>query len=412
MPDPITAIAGSAIVGVGASVMGANAQEDAAESAANASTQNTDKSIALQREMWQKNLELQKPYYGLGVNALNQGFGKLNSEYTALSDQLTDTNKNISEIQNKLSTEKDPATISNLKESLSQYQTKQSELTNKINSTPEYNMDMNKLNSYSPSESFKNESFAGRKDFTYDPLKTQTINTRYTTAPTQRNDFSFNANDLNTDPSYQFRLQQGVNALDKSASSRGMLLSGAQQKAVDEYGQNLASQEYANAYNRALQTQQQNVGQDQTYNALAIANSQNNFGQDLNVGQFNMAQQNQQYNQSLGAYQTNFNKDLQTYQTNSANALNEWNSQMALGSQKYNQLANLSGLGQTSAGQIGNAGTNMANASSNALMQNASNLGSAYSYAGNAQAGMYSGLANAGSNALNQYMMASAFKLI
>jgi len=56
--------------------------------------------------------------------------------------------------------------------------------------------------------------------------------------------------DVTKDPGYQFRMDQGVDALDKSAAARGRLLSGAQQKGVTDYAQNVASQEYANAYAR------------------------------------------------------------------------------------------------------------------------------------------------------------------
>ncbi|WP_375182734.1 hypothetical protein, partial [Sphingomonas adhaesiva] len=45
-------------------------------------------------------------------------------------------------------------------------------------------------------------------------------------------------------------MDQGIEALDKSAAARGRLLSGAQQKGVTDYSQNVASQEYANAYAR------------------------------------------------------------------------------------------------------------------------------------------------------------------
>lgn len=56
--------------------------------------------------------------------------------------------------------------------------------------------------------------------------------------------------DLEQDPGYKFRMDQGVEALDKSAAARGRLLSGAQQKALTQYGQDVGSQEYANAYAR------------------------------------------------------------------------------------------------------------------------------------------------------------------
>jgi hypothetical protein len=57
-------------------------------------------------------------------------------------------------------------------------------------------------------------------------------------------------NALRSDPAYQFRMQQGVSALDRSAAARGMLQSGAQQKALARFGQGLASEEYGNIFNR------------------------------------------------------------------------------------------------------------------------------------------------------------------
>ncbi len=53
-----------------------------------------------------------------------------------------------------------------------------------------------------------------------------------------------------TSPGYQFRVQQGVNAIDRSGAARGMLLSGAQQKALSDYGQNTGSAEYGNYVNQ------------------------------------------------------------------------------------------------------------------------------------------------------------------
>lgn len=53
-----------------------------------------------------------------------------------------------------------------------------------------------------------------------------------------------------TDPSYQWRFNQGQQALDRSAASRGMLLSGSQVKAAQEYGGNAASQEYGAQFSR------------------------------------------------------------------------------------------------------------------------------------------------------------------
>lgn len=52
------------------------------------------------------------------------------------------------------------------------------------------------------------------------------------------------------DPGYQFRLSEGLKALDRQAAARGGLISGAALKASQRYGQDMASQEYGNAFNR------------------------------------------------------------------------------------------------------------------------------------------------------------------
>jgi hypothetical protein len=56
-----------------------------------------------------------------------------------------------------------------------------------------------------------------------------------------------------TSPGYQFRLGQGLQAIDRSAASRGRLMSGATLKAAQGFGQGLATDEFGNFINR-LQT--------------------------------------------------------------------------------------------------------------------------------------------------------------
>lgn len=55
-----------------------------------------------------------------------------------------------------------------------------------------------------------------------------------------------------SDPGYQFRLNQGEQALNASAAARGVLRTGGTLKDILGYGQNYASQEYGNAYDRAV----------------------------------------------------------------------------------------------------------------------------------------------------------------
>ena len=60
----------------------------------------------------------------------------------------------------------------------------------------------------------------------------------------------FSMKDFQADPGYAFRMSEGLKALDRTAASRGGMLSGAALKGASRYGQDMASQEYQNAYNR------------------------------------------------------------------------------------------------------------------------------------------------------------------
>jgi len=60
----------------------------------------------------------------------------------------------------------------------------------------------------------------------------------------------FSMADYEADPGYAFRLSEGNKALERSAAARGMVMSGSMFKGAQRFGQDLASQEYQNAFNR------------------------------------------------------------------------------------------------------------------------------------------------------------------
>jgi len=89
------------------------------------------------------------------------------------------------------------------------------------------------------------------------------------------------------DPGYAFRMSEGMKALEHSAAARGGLLSGATLKATERYGQDLASQEYQNAFNRyqaeraaQLQPLQALAGVGQT-SANTLTGAAGQLGQNL-----------------------------------------------------------------------------------------------------------------------------------
>lgn len=114
--------------------------------------------------------------------------------------------------------------------------------------------------------------------------------------------------DVTQDPGYAFRLSQGVKALDTSAARKGALLSGAQQKALLEYGQNLGSQEYQNAYQRqftnfqdARNTKYQDyLNRVQQYNQN-LRNQVSDMGNMAGYGENSLVRQQNALSNSVGS---------------------------------------------------------------------------------------------------------------
>jgi hypothetical protein len=68
--------------------------------------------------------------------------------------------------------------------------------------------------------------------------------------PLSSNYTPFGMDQFKQDPGYAFRLSEGMKGLERTAAARGGLLSGATLKGAQRFGQDLASQEYQNAFNR------------------------------------------------------------------------------------------------------------------------------------------------------------------
>ena len=69
----------------------------------------------------------------------------------------------------------------------------------------------------------------------------------------------FGMDQFNADPGYQFRMSEGLKALERSAASRGILQSGGTLKDITRFGQDVASQEYQNAFQRYLEERRQRL---------------------------------------------------------------------------------------------------------------------------------------------------------
>lgn len=89
----------------------------------------------------------------------------------------------------------------------------------------------------------------------------------------------FGMQQFQAEPGYGFRLSEGMKALERSAAARGGLLSGAQMKASQRYGQDLASQEYQNAFNRYQAERQARLGPLQSLAGVGQTSAQSLAGQ-------------------------------------------------------------------------------------------------------------------------------------
>jgi hypothetical protein len=88
--------------------------------------------------------------------------------------------------------------------------------------------------------------------------------------------FSFSGVNQANDPAYQFDLQQGQQAVQRSAAAGGGLVSGGALKDLNNYSQGFASNQYQQSYSNALAAYQQaynqyETTQGNTYNRLSGA---------------------------------------------------------------------------------------------------------------------------------------------
>jgi len=106
----------------------------------------------------------------------------------------------------------------------------------------------------------------------------------------------FGTEQFQADPGYAFRQAEGMKALERSAAARGGLLSGGTLKGIQRFGQDLASQEYGNAFNRyqieraaRLNPLQSLMGSGQSA-ANTMTSAAGQFGQNQAANTYNAAQ--------------------------------------------------------------------------------------------------------------------------
>ena len=200
----------------------------------------------------------------------------------------------------------------------------------------------------------------------------------------------------NQDPGYGFRVKEGLKAVDAQAAARGGLISGAALKASQRFGQDMASQEYQNAFNRYQTSRQATLAPYQQLQGVGmnaaggLSNAAGGYGTN-----------------ALGAYGGYGSAANSAYGNYGAAAGNAYG---ALGTGLYNATG-------TAGGMINSAYGNYGNQVTGALTGFGSNQANLTTGAANAQAAGQVGQANAlnqgisgASNAYYQNQMLNLFR--
>jgi hypothetical protein len=138
--------------------------------------------------------------------------------------------------------------------------------------------------------------------------------------------FEFNPSsvDVTQDPGYAFRQQEGQRAVESSAAGGGGLLSGATLKALNKYGQNLASEEYGKAYERAYTSAKDTYGSQYALGTFLAGTGQQAAGTVGNYGMTtgaNLADVYQTRGQNLSSLASGYGTNRANLATNQASNL-------------------------------------------------------------------------------------------
>ena len=254
---------------------------------------------------------------------------------------------------------------------------------------------------------------------------------------------------LDQDPGAAFRQTEARKALEGSAAARGGLLSGSTLGALQRQSQDLASQEYGNAWQRMMARDTEQYGRNwgqyqQAWNQgvqgtqLGMAANAQNFGQDLSAAQlreqvnqvasqqgftqaqteamfreqmgqaasqqsWNQALQGQQWNQGqaqqwdqeqyqrlMQEAQTRYGWDVNQNQTDYQRQQIAYQQQLAELQRQWGNMSQVAGYGQSATNQVGNQGLY----ANEALGKLYGQLGSANALGTIGQAGQWQGSVN------------------
>ena len=262
-------------IGTGTAILGATLGSAAigsaaSKSASRAQVEAADRAAQLQREMFERQIQLQEPFRQAGLTAQQRYMNMLGLTQAPQA-------RSEAEIRNALAAQY-TRPVSSGGGRYEQYEVGGGESGGAMESrwVPDEavpTIDEAALNAAVQAEMERQRRAAQE----YEALKASPEFGKYAR--------DFGMQDFQQDPGYAFRMSEGLKALDRQAAARGGLISGGALKAAQRYGQEAASQEYTNAFNRyqvnranQLQPLQSLMGASQTA-ANVMGQSAGQYGQ-------------------------------------------------------------------------------------------------------------------------------------
>ena len=146
--------------------------------------------------------------------------------------------------------------------------------------------------------------------------------------------FNFNPDQLGSNPAYQWRYQQGLQATDRMQAKNRALTSGNRIAALTDYGQGAASQEYENEWQRQ-------IGANTARNATRV--QQYGLGADVRGSLFNAATMGQNAANTMAGLRTGTAANISNAATQ--NAANQFATNLIPVQEKGNFISGLMNLG-------------------------------------------------------------------
>jgi len=270
-----------------------------------------DKALKLQKEQYDYSKKISQPWLNTGTGAINQlstlmglsggGNETRQSIYDKLAPQYTTSAVNAT-----------PSTMNNLYVGSNGQvfdATNSKALTNYLDSIDTYGSpdkyNVRKANNIIRKNDYSSYGLKPVQTTSTSPkVDTAALNAAVDAAYTNQkpNDNfgklleTYSGQDIYNDPSYAFRVGQGTKAMERQLAASGKYLTPAASLALQEYGQNMGSQEYGNAYNRFNQDQGNlynrlaglaGMGQTQSGQVIGAGSNYANAGSDIYTGMGN-----------------------------------------------------------------------------------------------------------------------------